>query len=192
MSVLRLTAQRRWTEEEYLAYQGNRLIEFSDGLIEVLPMPTFSHHRILAFLYAAMLAFVTPLSLGSVYFAGVRVKIGRGKYREPDLVFVQADHEDWIEEDYAHGADLVMEIVSGSAKDRKRDLEEKPVDYARARIPEYWIVDPKEQLLTILRLRGQKYVVHGEFGPGERATSALLKGFGVNVDDVFAVKGAKS
>jgi hypothetical protein len=34
--------QGLWTEEQYLALtnQTNRLIEFTDGVIEVLPMPT--------------------------------------------------------------------------------------------------------------------------------------------------------
>ncbi len=184
-------AQGEWTEAEYLDLPGNRLVEFSDGCIEVLPVPTTSHHRILAFLYGALLAFVTPGALGSVYFAGIRVRLWKDKIREPDLVFMLAEHEDRIGEEYWLGADLVMEVVSGSAEDRRRDLRTKRVEFARARIPEYWIVDPRERLITVLRLRGQRYAVHGKFGAGARATSVLLKGFAVKVDDVFAGKGAK-
>src|SRR5262249_51780983 len=183
--------QGEWTEEEYLALPGSRLVEFSDGCIEVLPVPTTSHHRILAFLYATLLAFVTPGQLGTVLFAGIRVRLRKNKYREPDLVFMRSEHEDRIGEEYWQGADLVMEVVSGSEKDRRRDLETKPAEYARARIPEYWIVDPREGQITVLRLKGQKYVVHGKFGRGSWATSLLLKGFEVSVDEVFASAGTK-
>ena len=83
------------------------------------------------------------------------------------------------------GADLVMEIVS---KDNpERDLVEKPEDYAEAKIPEYWIVNPLDETITVLRLEGAAYLEHGVFGRGQQATSALLPGFAVNVDDVFNV-----
>ncbi len=36
----------RSTEEEYLALDSNRFLEFADGFIEVLPMPTTYHQRI--------------------------------------------------------------------------------------------------------------------------------------------------
>jgi hypothetical protein len=37
----------------------------------------------------------------------------------------------------------------------------------------------------VLRLAGGSYVEHGVFARGEQATSALLAGFAVGVDDVF-------
>ncbi len=36
-------AQRTWSEDEYLTLDTNRLVEFSHGHLEVVPMPTFSH-----------------------------------------------------------------------------------------------------------------------------------------------------
>jgi Uma2 family endonuclease len=78
-----------------------------------------------------------------------------------------------------------MEVVSGDPDDRERDLVVKPVEYARAGIREYWIVDPKLRQITILTLRGKKYVVAGEYKSGT-ASSRLLPGFSVDVDSVFA------
>jgi len=40
--------QGTWTEEEYLSLDANRLIEFSDGNVEVLDMPTTGHQLIVA------------------------------------------------------------------------------------------------------------------------------------------------
>jgi Uma2 family endonuclease len=179
-------AQGAWDEWDYLALSGNRLVEFTDGYVEVLPVPTTSHQKILAFLFTALSAFVTPRRLGTALFSGIRVRLRKGKYREPDIVFMSAEHEDRVREKFWEGADLVMEVVSAGADDRERDLEEKPADYARARIPEYWIIDPHERQITVLHLKGRRYAVLGKYGPGERAASALIKGFAVDVEAVFA------
>ena len=79
-----------------------------------------------------------------------------------------------------------MEIVSGSPADRDRDLVRKRRDYAQAGIPEYWIVDPQEEVIYVLRLEGKEYAEHGRFVAGDTATSALLAGFTVPVADVWA------
>lgn len=49
----------------------------------------------------------------------------------------------------------------------------------------YWIVDPDERAITVLRLDGDRYVVHGLFTEGA-APSAYLPGFAVNVNEVWA------
>jgi Uma2 family endonuclease len=89
-------------------------------------------------------------------------------------------------EEFAFGADLCMEILSGGAEDRRRDLEEKRAEYAAAGIPEYWIVDPEQTRITVLTLDGADYRLHGEFKPGDTATSVLLPGFEVDVRECFA------
>lgn len=59
------------------------------------------------------------------------------------------------------------------------------IEYEQAGIPEYWIVDPQDELVTVLVLDGDAYRTHGEFRPGETATSALLKSFTINVKACF-------
>ena len=85
------------------------------------------------------------------------------------------------------GADLVMEVMSPGDENRYRDLVEKRDIYARAGIPEYWIVDPELRTITVLVLDGEAYRVHGEFDASATAASVLLTGFSIAVRDVFAV-----
>jgi Uma2 family endonuclease len=177
-------SQGQWSEGEYLALNGNRLVEFSHGIVEVLSMPTTSHQYIVAYLYTTLLAFIEARGLGSALFAPLPVRLWEGKFREPDVVFLKAEHADRIGEQFWDGADLVMEVLSD---DRRKDLEIKRGEYARAGIPEYWIVDPLPGRITVLRLEGDRYAVHGEFARGRRATSALLDGFAVDVAE--ALKG---
>ena len=79
-----------------------------------------------------------------------------------------------------------MEVVSEDPKDRARDYEEKLVDYAEAKVAEYWIVDYERQVVIVHRLDGDQYKVHGHFSRGQQAISALLSGFAINVESLFA------
>jgi Uma2 family endonuclease len=85
------------------------------------------------------------------------------------------------------GADLVVEIVSED--DPERDTIVKRADYAEGGIPEYWIVNPIDETVTVLRLAGEgeekEYAEHGVFRRGEAATSALLPDISVQVSAVF-------
>src|SRR5438270_6282604 len=74
-------AQGAWSEEEYLGLSGNRLVEFSNGFLEVLPMPTTSHQRLVAILYSLLLSHVSPSELGQVLFAPLRMRLWPGKFR---------------------------------------------------------------------------------------------------------------
>lgn len=176
--------QGHWTEEQYLllSNQTNRLLEYTDGTIEVLPMPTDKHQVILEYLFLALRAVVATLG-GKVLFAPLRVQVRAGKYREPDLLMVLDASDPRRQNEYWFGADLVMEIVSPDKP--TRDTEEKPYDYAEAGIPEYWIINPLNDTITVLTLTGESYATFGVFHRGDDAHSKLLDGFSVSVDEVF-------
>lgn len=53
-------------------------------------------------------------------------------------------------------------------------------------VAEYWIVDWQRQVVLVHRLEGHGYAVHGEFRPGQQATSNLLPGFAIDVSALFA------
>jgi Uma2 family endonuclease len=176
--------QGLWTEEQYLKLtdQTNHMIEFTDGEIEVLPMPTDNHQVISRFLLFALFAFVQQLG-GTVLYAPLRVQIRPGKYREPDILLMRDARDPRRQNRYWLGADLVVEIVSPD--NPERDTVTKRADYAAAGIPEYWIVNPEEETVTVLTLAGDSYADHGSFGRGTQATSVLLPGFVVDVHAIL-------
>ena len=175
--------QGTWGVEEYLALETNRLVEYSDGFVEILETPTQSHQLLVAALYRMLSRFVSGRGLGQVLFAPFRVRLWPGKYREPDIVFMAAKHADRMSEQYWQGADLAMEVISSD--DRARDQVVKKDEYARAGIPEYWLIDPLAVQVTVFRLREGEYVENGVFGRGDAASSYLLAGFEVNVAELF-------
>jgi Uma2 family endonuclease len=174
--------QGAWSVEEYLALETNHLVEFSDGNLEFLEMPTTSHQDILLSLWQTLAAFARPSSLGLALVAPIKIRLWPDKFREPDVVFMLTQHRSRIGELFWEGADLVMEVVSS---DRQLDYEDKRADYAKAGIPEYWIIDPAEKKITVLRLEKNQYVVYGEFLPGTKATSVILSGLCVYVNAAF-------
>ena len=181
--------QGAWSEGEYLNLTDhtNRRIEFTDGRLEFLPMPTEVHEAIIQFLLFALFDFVEKRKLGKVYSNGIRLRIRPSKVRLPDIIFLHKEHFHARHNRVWDGADLVMEVVSEDPKDRERDYQQKLVDYAEARVAEYWIIDPERQRVLVHRLDGDRYAIHGEFVRGQQATSFLLAGFDIDVTALFAV-----
>jgi Uma2 family endonuclease len=178
--------QGEWTEEEYLALDTNRLVELVDGFLEVLPMPIPFHQLIVDYLHSELKLFLATRNLGRAFFAPMPVRLGKGKYREPDVIYLSNARLTDLHKQ-PEGADLVMEVVSEGEENRQRDLETKRLEYAAAGIAEYWIVDPQDRRITVLVLEGQTYREHGVFAPGEIAASVLLPGFSVQVEKAFAI-----
>jgi len=186
-------AQGQWTVEQYLELTDstNRRIEYTNGRLEFLAMPTRTHQRLVSWLFLLLHSHVGQRGLGEVLPGGIRVFLDDERddlFRIPDVVFLSKESEDrWGGDRYWKGVDLAIEVVSDDAKSVDRDYREKVSDYREGRVPEYWIVDPQEQKITVLTLpRGAtEYAEHGVFKPGETATSKLLDGFTVDVRACF-------
>jgi Uma2 family endonuclease len=179
-----LPPQGRWTEEEYLVLMDrrSRLVEFTDGHVEALPMPTDQHQLILKFLLFAFANFFES-SGGIVQFSPLRLRIRTGKFREPDLLLLRSVSDSRRQNRFWEGADLVAEVVSEDDPDR--DLKDKRLDYAEGRIPEYWIINPLTETITVLHLVGDAYQEAGVYHRCESARAVLDAKFTVAVDAVF-------
>lgn len=179
-----LPRQGEWSEEEYLVLTDhrNRLVEFTDGFLDVLPMPTDEHRRLLKFLFLAFFRFFEARG-GDVMFAPLRLRIRKGKFREPDLLLLLTANDPRRQNRFWEGADLALEVVSEDKPER--DLVDNRHDYAEAHVPEYWIVNPQTQAITVLRLSGDRYEEAGTYARGQFATSVLRPEFSVAVSQVF-------
>jgi len=179
-----LPAQGDWSEDAYLWLTDytQRLVEYSDGRIEVLPMPTDLHQSVAAVVFVLLAAYFQPRG-GKVLFAPLRVRLLSRRFREPDLVVLAALDDPRRENRFWHGADLVVEVVSEDDPDR--DWIIKRHEYAEAGIPEYWIVDPRDETVTVLTLDGCAYREHGRFARGQTATSVRFDGLAAPVADIF-------
>ncbi|PZS12203.1 MAG: hypothetical protein DLM64_05370 [Solirubrobacterales bacterium] len=130
---------------------GNRY-EILDGALVTSPPPG-SAHQIVAAELAALLGEGARSRGLRALFAPLAWRIGPGQVPEPDLMVLtpEAIGPRAIERPPL----LVVEILSPSG--RGRDLSEKRLIYAAGRAAWYWIVDPEEPSLAVLRLAGDVY-----------------------------------
>jgi Uma2 family endonuclease len=132
--------QGQWTEEDYFALPDtNRYVELYDGELVMPPHPTFRHQEALKRLFIRLNAFVEGHGLGVVQIAPLPVRLWPGKIREPDVFFIAKEHTDRIGEHVSGVPDLLVEVTSPSTA--RLDRMEKFAEYARAGVPEYWVVD---------------------------------------------------
>jgi Uma2 family endonuclease len=178
--------QGDWTEGQYLSLKTNRLVEFDNGIVEVLPVPTKTHQLIVLYFYELLKSFIIRSARGGVALvAPYRLRIPSGKFREPDVIYLTPVQDSHAGEAFTDGAELVMEIVSHDDPDR--DYITKRRALAEAGVPEYWIIDCATREVLVLRLEGTQYAEYGRFRPGERAVSSQLQGFAVAVEEATFV-----
>ena len=176
--------QGAWSEQEYLALDTNRRVEFDNGFVEVHDAPTDQHQAIISYFISILRALAKQIG-GVERPAGLRLRQWDQKYREPDIVFLRDRNSSLRHENYWDGADLAIEIVSASLEDRERDLLTKRIEYAQAGIQEYWIVDPEQETVTVLNLAGDVYTESGVFVRGEVVTSPQLPELALPVAEIL-------
>ena len=176
--------QGAWSEQEYLALDTNRRVEFDNGFVEVHDAPTDQHQAIISYFISILRALAKQIG-GVERPAGLRLRLWDQKYREPDIVFLRDRNSSLRHENYWDGADLAIEIVSASLEDRERDLLTKRIEYAQAGIQEYWIVDPEQETVTVLNLAGDVYTESGVFVRGEVVTSPQLPELALPVAEIL-------
>ena len=173
-------SQGDWTEIDYFNLPDkNYLIELSEGRLAILDMPTHSHQRAVTRLLRAMSAFVEDNRLGEMSIAPLPVRLWQGKIREPDIIFMAEAHRDRITEEYWGVPDLVVEVISRSTA--QIDRVDKFVEYAKAGIQEYWLVDVAIQTVEVFKLQAGAYMMLGKWSVGEIARSEILPGFKIEV-----------
>lgn len=131
---------------------GNRY-EVLDGALVVTPPPGSAHQEAVLELAVLLRQGALPLGLRT-FVAPLAWRIGPGQVPEPDLMVVNADT---VTSRAVEGSPplLVVDVLSPTG--RNRDLFEKRRLYAQAGAPTYWIVDPAQPSLTVLRLVGSEY-----------------------------------
>ena len=138
-----------WTVEQLdrLPDDGNRY-ELLDGELFVTPAPSDVHDWILYWLHTLLDPFVRANGLGWIQHRGVIRQ--PGTHLEPDLIV--RPHAPLGKWEDAPRPLLVVEVLSAST--RIRDLGKKRDFYVSTGIPEYWIVDRRDEV--IIQVRGEQ------------------------------------
>ncbi|MDF7822317.1 Uma2 family endonuclease [Runella sp. MFBS21] len=67
-----------------------------------------------------------------------------------------------------------------------RDYIEKKEDYERFGVQEYWLVDPRNEVVLVYVLENSKYRLFSSAEEQDIVRSSVLAGFETNLKEIFA------
>jgi len=117
--------------------------ELIGGELYMTPAPSPQHQRIVRDVFRALDEYASR-SGGEALFAPLDVVFTQIDVVEPDVLYFTAERREAIGETAVRAApSLVVEILSPSTSEIDAEGGKKYTLYARQRVPEYWVVNPK-------------------------------------------------
>jgi Uma2 family endonuclease len=162
----------RW---ETLAGDGNRY-EVIDGALYMSTAPSFFHQWIVRQLFLTCFNQVDSAGLGLTMWSPLGVFMPGCDPVQPDLVVIRASDFGMIRNRHIEGVPaLLVEVLSPGSTNIDGTIKRQA--YARAGVPEYWIVRPASRdILAYSRPDpgASDYLVTREFGSDGELESATL------------------
>ena len=184
------------TFSEYLEYDDgtDNRYELVEGRLIKMPPESIENYLIAQFLGRKLEAFV---GMQRVILQGLELAVptfpGMPLNRQPDLTAIALEHIQQMKEigKAAITLDmfpplLVVEVVSPGEQNAQRDYVDKRSQYQARKIPEYWIVDPSKNQVTVLSLRNGTYQ-ETEFTDNQQIVSPTFPKLKLKVAEVFSV-----
>ncbi|PZO47081.1 MAG: Uma2 family endonuclease [Phormidesmis priestleyi] len=169
------------TEYLLLPYDGTRT-EFANGEIFDMADPSPLHVFITAFIQQLLNAHIKAQGKSLFCFGPTGVEIPRAdaenNVRSPDKVV--SDRAQWramkhlTKAVFAAGNPPALAIEVASPGNTRRDTVDKRLEYALAKIPEYWIINPVDGYVLVLLLADGEYEEVGEYRGTELISSRLF------------------
>ncbi len=159
----------RMTAAEYFRLPDDGYAyELVNGVLLMSPSPRPRHQRVLVEVSSQLASFLRDNPVGVVLVES-DIEFERGFVYRPDVCFFRTGRVKG-DPDHLRGApDLAVEIVSPQS--RRYDSETKRADYERFGVLEYWLIDPKRESMTFLRLSEGRYVEVPPEGDSFRSTA---------------------
>ncbi len=168
--------------EAYLALDPGDLpegfYEYVDGELVELMTESGTNDTIANFLFLLLVNAGIPYQLVKPGRCEIEV-IGRPQTRIPDLVVLREEHPELTRRRLTITRQmppprLIAEVISSGIQNRQRDTLDKRLQYAEIQVPEYWLIDPESQAITVLQLDHETYVESGVFQGDDRLQSVTF------------------
>ena len=146
--------------------------------------PSPAHQNASMEITTAMNVFIKAKQLGKLFAAPIDVFFDISNNTQPDILFIKKERDFIITRNGIEGApDLIVEILSPSTF--KIDRTDKMALYLQFGVPEYWIVDPKNQSIEVYVLNDNHYKIASFAIENGLIESKILEGLSLEVSDVF-------
>ena len=178
-----LHEERLRREKFYNDIDESMKVEFINGEIIVHSPVMKRHNEANGLLYKLLDTFVRKHKLGFVGFEKIMSTFTRNDY-EPDLVFFGNEKADTFKEDQTlfPVPDFIVEVLSKSTGKYDRGI--KFDDYETHQVREYWIIDPKNEIIEQYLLEDNRYELALKSSNGS-IKSTVITGFEIPIRAVF-------
>ncbi len=177
--------QGDWTYNEYIALPDDwKRYEIANGVLVMIPSSTGSHQDTIGEVFFHIRSHLKLTGLGLVRLAPFDVELTPQDVFQPDVFVVLNAHLGRVLRKKVVGApDLVVEVSSPgtAAFDRLTKYD----TYARAGVPEYWIINTDRRTVEVLALEDGKYHSLGIFRGRQMIPSRILPELSVQVEQFF-------
>jgi Uma2 family endonuclease len=182
-----------WSNEPENAIEGQ--FEWVDGELVEVPPESGPNRTIANRLFFLLVATgVVPLELVHPGQCEVQVPVLQPKdpgNRYPDLVVLEPVHLALTQKRLTITLDmppppLVVEVLSPGKQNQERDRLRKRNQYAARDIPEYWLIDPEAQTVTVLQLQHSGYREVGQFQGNRSIVSPALTNLQLAAAQLFS------
>jgi Uma2 family endonuclease len=145
------SSSREMTVEEWASLPEDEPGELVDGVLVEEEVPDATHETIVSwFLYVLRAYFM--VRGGVVYGSGLKLGVRPRRGRLGDVVCYGAGRKPPRRGVVRVPPDLIVEVVSPSPNDERRDRVHKPDDYAAFGVRWYWLVDPELRTFEVWEL----------------------------------------
>lgn len=181
-----------YTFADVLSWEDNsERYELYDGKIHALSPPLRSHNLVHLRLAGKMAGMFSPrewevyarFNLFPYYKRGIQPKDIQS-ILQPDLMVTCNPTQ--IDDYGVYGApNLIVEILSRST--RSKDLGEKFSIYQQIGVPEYWVIDPNNETVTVYTLKNGRYHRGGRtmYTADEMLPVSLVPGKEIDLSEIF-------
>lgn len=172
--------------EEWAALPEDAPGEIVDGYLTEEEVPDPIHELLVSWL---VVLFRSWLGAGHGFVFGSEVKfvVSATRGRKPDISVYLPERPAPPRRGLLHDPpDLVVEVISPSPRDERRDRVDKMDDYAAFGVSFYWLVDPALGSLEIFELQGGRYIRARAAVEGTIENVPGCPGLVLNVDELWA------
>lgn len=178
----------RWTIADLEGFPDNgNCYEIIDGELFVTRAPHLDHQDIIGLIYAALLQWSLSSGLGKPFIAP-GIIFSESDAVIPDLIWISHQRRSQLTDSSGHLTgvpELIVEVLSNTEKDKKRDRETKLKLYSVEGVFEYWIVDRQQQVIEVYRREGGILKKAMTWFKADQITSPLLPGFSYAVSSLY-------
>jgi len=177
-----LPQKEEYTYEDWLEMDNNENIELIDGVIYMTGEPSRRHQDIVTALLGELYGFLKGKgSQCKVYANPFMVKLNKKNTVHPD-VSVVCDKNKLNDRGCFGAPDLIIEILSPS--NATHDMWTKRVQYLKAGVKEYWIVDPVLNNVRVNLLDEKQYHEHSYY-ENDSIQVTVLPGCEIDLNIIF-------